>query len=184
MNTVRILDKEFELCIPSEKIQEVVARMAGQMNADLAGNEVVFMPILNGAFMFASDLLRRIGFACQISFLRLASYEGTASSGSVKQLIGITEKLHGKTVVVIEDIVDSGQTLDYILRQLSAYEPAEIRVAALLFKPESYRYSYPIQYTGMEIPAQFVVGYGLDYEGYGRNLEDIYQLKPKNSETC
>lgn len=176
MQQVKILDKEFEISIKSSEIQERVKAIAAEINADLKDEDVIFLGILNGAFMFASDLFKKINFDCQITFLKVASYQGTMSSGNVKRLIGMNEDIKGKTVVILEDIVDSGHTLDNIIRQLIGYEPKEIRIATFLFKPEAYQKKIPIDYVGMEIPNDFIVGYGLDYNGYGRNLEDIYSL--------
>ena len=125
--------------------------------------------------MFASDLIRQIQLDCQITFLKLASYAGTSSTGTVKRLIGINEDIHNKTVVILEDIVDTGITLENIIKQLMGYDPGEIRVATLLFKPEAYLKDIPLDYVGIEIPNVYVLGYGLDYEGYARNLADIYK---------
>jgi len=174
MERIKVYDKEFELFIPNEQIMEVVSDMAEKINSDLAGRQVIFMGILNGAFMFASDLIRMITLDCQITFLKLASYAGTSSTGTVKRLIGINEDISRQTVVIIEDIVDTGITLENIIKQLSGYEPGEIRIATMLFKPDAYLKDIKLDYVGMEIPNDFILGYGLDYEGYGRNLAHIY----------
>jgi len=179
MESVKILDKTFEPYITSEQLNKVVKDMAARMKTDLAGKDVVFVAILNGAFMFASDLFREIDFPARITFLKMASYVGTSTSGSVKQLIGMNEDLKDKTVVVIEDIVDTGITIDLIIKQLEAYGPAEVKVAALLLKPEAYTKEMKLDYIGLEIPNRFIVGYGLDYNGYGRNLKDIFVLSEK-----
>ena len=176
MNRIKVLDKEFDIFIPHTRIQESVSIMASNINRDLAGKEVIFMGILNGAFMFASDLFRQITLDCQITFLKLASYAGTSSTGTVKRLIGINEDIKDKTVVILEDIVDTGITLDSIIKQLSGYEPGDIKVATMLFKPDAYQKDIPLDYVGIEIPNEFILGYGLDYEGYGRNLADIYTV--------
>jgi hypoxanthine phosphoribosyltransferase len=176
MKTVQILDKKFSLSIPANEIQLKVEMMADQINSDLKDKAVVFVVILNGAFMFASDLYKLITLDSRISFLKLASYSGTSSSGSVKQLIGLNESLKDKTVVVVEDIVDTGHTLDSILKQLKGFDPAEIKIASLLHKPEAYLHNFKIHYLGFNIPNDFIVGYGLDYEGFGRNLDSIYTL--------
>jgi len=173
---VTVLDKNFEVFIDSSKIHQLVSKIANQMNKDLAGKDVIFLGILNGSFMFASDLYKLITIPSQISFLKLASYQGTSTSGNVKRLIGINEDLLGKTVVVIEDIVDSGITIDNITKQLVGYEPAEIKLATLLFKPEAMQSKIKLDYIGMEIPNDFIIGYGLDYNGFGRNLADIYKI--------
>ena len=174
MDKIRIHDKEFELFIPADRIQDVVSDMAGKINNDLTGREVIFVGILNGAFMFAADLVRQIDLDCRITFLKLASYAGASSTGTVNRLIGINEEIHGLTVVILEDIVDTGVTLEESYQQLKDYSPGEIKVAALLLKPEAYVKKIPLDYVGIEIPNKFVVGYGLDYSGHARNLGDIY----------
>lgn len=176
MANKKVHDKEFEIYIPNGEIRRVISDMARKINADLAGREVIFLGILNGAFMFASDLIREITLDCQITFLKLASYAGTSSTGTVKRLIGINEDIYEKTVVILEDIVDTGVTLDNIIKQLKGYEPAEIRVATMLFKPAAYTKELKLDYVGIEIPNDFVLGYGLDYQGYGRNLADLYKV--------
>lgn len=176
MSIKKIHDREFEVYITNAEIRSVISDMAKRINEDLAGKDVIFLGILNGAFMFASDLFREIRLNCQITFLKLASYAGTSSTGTVKRLIGINEDIHNKTVVILEDIVDTGVTLDNIIKQLKGYEPAEIRVATMLFKPESYTKDLKLDYVGIEIPSDFVLGYGLDYQGYGRNLADLYRV--------
>ncbi|MBN1251097.1 MAG: hypoxanthine phosphoribosyltransferase [Bacteroidales bacterium] len=173
---VKILDKKFEIFIKSDKIDEAVKKVAEKMNEDLKNEDVIFLGILNGSFMFASDLYKQIHFDSQISFLKLASYEGTSSSGKVKRLIGINEDIKDKTVVIIEDIVDTGHTIETILKQLSGYEPKEIKIATFLFKPNAYKSDIKIDYIGIEIPNDFILGYGLDYDGYGRNLAHIYKI--------
>lgn len=176
MSDINILDKHFSISIPAVKIQERVKELSIEINKDLANKEVVFVVILNGAFMFASDLYRQINFESRISFLKLASYQGTTSSGQVKQLIGLNEVIKDKTVVVIEDIVDTGHTLQGIFNQLGGFEPAEIKIASLLYKPESFQYNFKIDYLGFSIPNDFIVGYGLDYDGFGRNLDSIHTI--------
>ncbi len=176
MKRVKLLDREFELSIPSSKIQEVIQQIANQLNEDLKDKEVVFICILNGAFMFASDLYRRTNFNSVITFSKLSSYQGTSTTGRVKELIGMTENVKGKTVVIVEDIIDTGITIDSIMHKLKELEPAEIRIATLIFKPDAFTKKFPIDYIGIKIPNDFIVGYGLDYDGYGRNLEDIYTV--------
>ncbi len=176
MKTVKVLDKKFKLSISAETIAKAVKEMAGKINNDLAGKEVIFIGILNGSFMFASDLFKLIDFDAQITFLKLASYQGTSSSGKVKRLIGINENIENKVVVILEDIVDTGVTLESIIKQLKGYEPAEIRMATLLFKPEAYQKEIKLDYVGIEIPNEFIIGYGLDYDGFARNLPEIYTL--------
>ncbi len=173
---IKVLELTFETSISEEKITKEVTRIASEMNQDLANKNPIFLGILNGAFMFASDLFKQISIPCQITFLKLASYEGTQSSGTVKQLIGINQELKDRTVVVLEDIVDTGITLDTIVRQLSGYEPKEILVATMLHKPDALQKEVKLDYVGFEIPNEFVLGYGLDYNGYARNLPEIYTL--------
>ncbi len=173
---VRVHDKNFRPFITEAKIQNEVARIAKEMNRDLAEKDPIFLGILNGAFMFASDLYKQLNFPCQITFLKLASYSGTQSTGTVKQLIGINRDLMDRVVVVLEDIVDTGVTLETIIRQLSGYQPKEILVATFLHKPDATIRVVKLDYVGMEIPNDFILGYGLDYDGYGRNFKEIYQL--------
>ncbi|MBN2214645.1 MAG: hypoxanthine phosphoribosyltransferase [Bacteroidales bacterium] len=175
MNEITIRDKRFELLIPHEKIIHAIGKIAGRMNSELADKDVVFLGILNGAFMFASDLLQLINFQCRISFLKLVSYQGTGSTGTIKRLIGLNEDITGKVTVVLEDIIDSGMTISNIMQQLKGFEPAEIKIASLLIKPDNFHSKVKIDYTGYEIPDDFVIGYGLDYNGYGRNLLNIYK---------
>jgi hypoxanthine phosphoribosyltransferase len=176
MELIQVHDKKFRLFITEAQIQKEVARIASEMNRDLADKDPIFLGILNGAFMFASDLYKQLTFPCQITFLKLASYSGTYSTGSVKQLIGIGQDLKDRVVVVLEDIVDTGVTLETIIRQLSGYQPREIRVATLLHKPEATLTEVKLDYLGMNIPNDFILGYGLDFDGYGRNFKEIYQL--------
>ena len=176
METVSIQDKIFKLIIDSAKIQDTVTKIAQSINQDLKESQVVFVIILNGAFMFASDLIKKIRLDCMITFLKIASYNGVENTKQIKQLIGLNEELKNKTVVVIEDIVDSGSTLNNIKVKLKEYNPLTIKTVTLLFKPNAYHYDYKPDYIGFEIPDDFVVGYGLDYYGYGRNLNDIYTV--------
>ncbi len=177
MNRVKLSDKTFVSFIQSEQISNRVRELANQINKDLKGKKVFFLGILNGAFMFAADLFKSIDLDCRITFLKLASYEGTSSTGKVKRLIGINEDIKDQTVVIIEDIVDSGVTLEHIIKQLNGYEPGDIKVVTMFFKPEAYQKQIHLDYVGMEIPNKFIVGYGLDYKGFGRNLNDLYQLE-------
>jgi len=176
MKEIQILDKKFREFISEQDIQERIKGLAVMINNDYKNKEVIFIGILNGAFMFAADLFKRIDIKAKISFLKLASYSGTNSSGDVKNLIGCNDDLKDKSVIIIEDIVDTGITLEYIINGLKEKDVKDIKVASLLLKPESYRKSIPVDYTGFEIPDNFVVGYGLDYEGFGRNLSSIYTL--------
>ena len=176
MSTVQVHDKKFKISLPSEKIQTSITEMADKINSDLKGEEIIFIGILNGSFMFAADLLKQITLDCNITFLKLASYQGTTSSGKVKRLIGINENIENKTVVILEDIIDTGITMESILKQLRGYEPKSIKIATLLYKPDAFLKDFKIDYIGLSIPNEFIVGYGLDYNGYGRNLKDIYTV--------
>ncbi|MGM0650442.1 MAG: hypoxanthine phosphoribosyltransferase [Bacteroidota bacterium] len=176
MESVRILDKTFSIYLTESKINERVSQLAAQINKEYKQQEIVFVGILNGCFMFASDLFKQLEIDCKVSFLKIASYQGTQSTGKVQQLIGLNEDISNKTVIIIEDIIDTGITIDHIINQLNAYQPSEIKVASLLFKPEAYQKTMQPDYIGFEIPNKFIVGYGLDYNGYGRNLKHIYQI--------
>ena len=177
MKQVKIHDKTFELFIPYEKIRSVVEQMAEKMNKELADKNPLFVCILNGSFMFAAELFKRIDIVeTEISFVKLASYHGDSSSGTVKQLIGLNENIEGRTVVILEDIVDSGLTIDNIMEQLSRLNPKEVIISTLLLKPDALVKKVQLDYVGLEIPNDFIVGYGLDYDGYGRNLIDIYSV--------
>lgn len=175
---IRIKDKSFEIFLPEEQIQTAIRQVAGDINKDYADRDPVFICILNGAFMFGADLFKEIDFPCQISFVKMASYVGTESSGKIRYLIGLNENenLYDRDVIIVEDIVDTGKTLMSILPQIVEKKPRKIEVATLLFKPDAYTTDYPIKYRGLDIPNDFIVGYGLDYDGYGRNLRDIYVL--------
>ncbi|MDX9908937.1 MAG: hypoxanthine phosphoribosyltransferase [Mariniphaga sp.] len=175
MKQIKIHDKTFRLYISYEQITSVVENMAEKMNLDLAGKNPLFICILNGAFMFAAELFKRINLMeAEISFVKLASYQGDKTSGQVKQLIGLNENIEGRTVVVLEDIVDSGLTISSINEVLQKQNPHEVLFASLLIKPDSIKEKVNLDYVGMEIPNDFILGYGLDYNGHGRNLTDIY----------
>ncbi len=177
MKQVKIHDKNFQLFIPYEKIRAAVENMAEKMSNDLAGKNPLFVCILNGSFMFAAELYKRINLVeTEISFVKLASYNGDKTTGHVKQLIGLNENIEGRTVVILEDIVDSGLTIDNIHEQLHKLNPREVIIATLLLKPDALKKQVQLDYIGMEIPNDFIVGYGLDYDGYGRNLIDIYSV--------
>jgi hypoxanthine phosphoribosyltransferase len=176
MKEIQILDKKFKEFITEEQIRTRVEELAIQINMELAGKDVVFLGILNGAFLFAADLFRQINLEARISFIKLASYQGTTSQGLIKELIGWNEDIKNKTIVVIEDIVDTGNTLERIVDELIVRKAAEIKISALLYKPAAYKKEIPLDYIGFEIPNDFVVGYGLDYDGYGRNLPSVYSL--------
>jgi hypoxanthine phosphoribosyltransferase len=176
MKEISILDKKFREFLTENVIQNRIEELARQVNNDLAGKDVVFLGILNGAFLFAADLFRRIDFPARISFVKLASYQGLSSSGSIKELIGWNEDIKNKTIVIVEDIVDTGNTLERIVDELVMRKAAEIKIAVMLYKPAAYTKNIPLDYIGFEIPDDFMVGYGLDYDGFGRNLQSVYTL--------
>lgn len=177
MKRIRLYDKEFQLYIPYEKIRSVIENIATDMNRDLDGKEPLFVCVLNGAFMFAADLFKRIEIPnVEITFVKMASYHGVHSTGTIRQLIGLSEAIEGRTVVVIEDIVDSGNTIEEIMAQLAILKPREVKIATLLLKPAAVVKDVKLDYVGLEIPNDFIVGYGLDYDGLGRNLIDIYSI--------
>jgi len=177
MKTIKIKDKEFEIFIPSEEIYKAIDIVAEKMNKDLEGKNPLFVCVLNGSFMFAADLMKRITIPCEISFVRMSSYCGTTTTGDVKMVYGLEENIEGRTIVVVEDIVDTGNTMERMLKQLNALDPEEIKVSTLLFKPEALQHDVQLDYIALNIPSDFILGYGLDYDGYGRNLPDIYKLK-------
>jgi hypoxanthine phosphoribosyltransferase len=177
MSTVILHDKTFEIYLKEEEIQTSIASLANQLAENYSNKEVVFVGVLNGCFRFISDLMRHIDFEAEVNFLKLTSYRGTESTGKISDLLSLNTDLRGKHVVVIEDIVDTGHTLDYLMDLLTAKEAASIGVAALLYKPDAHVGKRKPDYVAFEIPNLFVVGYGLDYDGLGRNLNDIYQIK-------
>lgn len=174
MDTIQIKDKRFTTFIPEEKILTEVARVAYEINRDLSGSDPLFVSVLNGSFMFTADLMKRLDIPCEISFVKLASYEGTSTTGRVKELVGLNDDISGRTVVIVEDIVDTGLTMQRLLETLRAKNPKDIRIATLLVKPDKLQVDLKIDYVAMNIPNDFIVGYGLDYDGYGRNFRDIY----------
>jgi len=173
---IKVKDKEFSVFIQAADIDTAVSRVADSINQELKGKVPLFLVVLNGAFMFASDLLKKIKIENNISFVKLSSYTGTRSSQVVNELIGINEVVKGRTVVIIEDIIDSGLTMRRMLDILSEQEAADVRIATLVFKPNAFQSDFKINYIGMEIPNDFIVGYGLDYDGFARNLPDIYKI--------
>lgn len=176
MNTIEVGDRKFELFIENDSIAKRTRLIGIQLNIDYEGRCPIFIGVLNGSFLFMADLLKEVEIPCEVGFIKIASYQGTASSGVVKQAFGLPEDLNGRDVVLIEDIVDTGFTLKYILEQVYLQKPASVRVCSLLFKPAALKSPIDeLEYVGFEIPNEFVVGYGLDYNGLGRNLIDIYR---------
>ena len=176
MQEVKVLDRQFSVYLTSDEIQSRISALAEKINEDMKGRDVLFFGILNGSFLFAADLFRQITLDAQISFIKLASYDGTSSTGKIKELIGWNEDLVNKRILVVEDIVDTGATLERTVNELVIRNVAEIKIATMLLKPTAYTKDIPINYIGFEIPNKFVVGYGLDYCGFGRNLRSIYSL--------
>lgn len=176
MATITVKDKQFSLFIPASEIQESIKKVADKINLEFNNEKPLFIVILNGAFMFAADLFKHIKLDCEISFAKLASYEGTKSTSKVKKLIGLAENINGRKVIIIEDIIDTGITIDNIIQEIKQQNPKQIKICTLFFKPQALQKKVEIDYIGMEIPNDFIVGYGLDYDGQGRNLPDIYKL--------
>ena len=176
LESVTIRDKSFEISISSDIIQKRISELAAQISVDLKGKIPLFICVLNGSFIFASDLFKRVTIEAEVTFLRVSSYQGTESTGIVKNIVGINETLEGRTVVLVEDIVDTGDTAVYLFDELKKQNPDKILFASLLLKPKALRQKIKIDYLGFEVPNDFLVGYGLDYDGLGRNLQDIYKL--------
>lgn len=176
MSIIKVKGKTFKTFIPEDEIQRRVKVVAEKINKDLDGQNPLFLAVLNGSFMFAADLMRYITIPCEISFVKLASYQGTTSTGRVKEIIGINEELQGRTVVIVEDIVDTGKTMKRMLESLGTRNPGSLHICTLLVKPNKLEENLNIEYAAMEIPNDFIVGYGLDYDQQGRNLRDIYTV--------
>ncbi len=173
---IQLHDKSFVPFISSEEIDFAIANMAKQMDDDFFDEIPVFVGILNGSFMVLSDLMKHYRGMCEVSFMKLSSYEGTESTNTVKQLIGSNENLEGRTVVIVEDIVDTGNTIEELKAIFKDKKVKHLKIATLFFKPEAYKKDIKIDYIGIRIPNKFIVGFGLDYDGLGRNLADVYQL--------
>ena len=177
MKEVAIHDKVFVPFISNEKIQEGIAKVAAQINKDYAGKRPLVLGILNGSFMFAADLFRQLTIEAEISFIKLVSYKGTSSTGNVVTAIGLEEDLLGRHIIIVEDIIDTGKTLSSFMPEIQHRQPASVKVASFLTKPEALKYDIKADYHVFEIENKFVVGYGLDYDGLGRNLPELYILK-------
>lgn len=178
MDTIQIKDKKFIKTLPEKDILAQVKRVASEINRDYEGKDPLFLGILNGSFMFAADLLKEITIPCKISFVKLASYEGTVSTGIIREVIGLNESIKGRDVIIIEDIVETGYTMERALETLGTREPNSVKICALLAKPANMKVdlSDSLKYVALNIPDDFIVGYGLDYDGYGRNFKDIYTI--------
>ncbi|EFZ36540.1 hypoxanthine phosphoribosyltransferase [Hoylesella oralis ATCC 33269] len=176
MSIVTIKDKTFKTFIPEAEIKQRVKAVAEKINRDMADKNPLLLAVLNGSFMFAADLMRDITIPCEISFVKLASYQGTTSTGEIKEVIGLNEDIAGRTVIIVEDIVDTGATMKRMIETLGTRNPESIHICTLLLKPDKLRVPLDIAYTAIEIPNDFILGYGLDYDQQGRNLRDIYTL--------
>ena len=176
METIQVKDREFEVFLKEKDIQKEIKRVASEINRDYIGKEPLFLCILNGAFMFAADLLKEVNVPCNVSFVKVASYSGTDSTGKVKELMGLNESVEGRHVIIVEDIVDTGYTMRDILDSLSENNAASVQVCALLCKPDKLKVDLDLKYLALNIPNGFIVGYGLDYDGFGRNSRDIYKI--------
>ncbi len=174
---IQLHDKEFVPFISSEEIDFAIAKMASQVEADFTDEIPIFIGVLNGSFMVVSDFMKHYKKRCEVSFIKLASYDGTSSTNEVKQLIGLNQDLTGRTVIVIEDIVDTGNTVSELKELFKKQNVKHFKIATLFFKPEAYKKDLKLDYVGIRIPNKFIVGFGLDYNGFGRNLPEVYQLK-------
>lgn len=177
MSVIRIHDKEFVKTIPAEEIAAQVKRVADNINRDYAGKRPLLLGVLNGCFMFMSDLMKNLELECEVSFVKLSSYQGSETTGTVTEVIGLTESIEGRDVIIVEDIVDTGLTMHKMLEVLAESNPASLAIASLFLKPARLRVSVDVKYSAFEIPDRFIVGYGLDYDGLGRNLPDVYDVK-------
>lgn len=176
MGTIKIKDKAFRISIPEAEILEKVKAVADRINHDMAGKNPLLLAVLNGSFVFAADLMRHMTIPCEISFVKLASYQGTTSTGKIKEVFGINEDLTNRTVIIIEDIVESGRTIKRMIETLGTRNPESIHICTLLLKPQCLEVDLDIEYAAIEIPNDFILGYGLDYDQQGRNLRDIYTI--------
>lgn len=173
---IRIKDKAFKPYLQAAELDAIIGNLAERINHDYEGRSPLLLPVLNGAFIFAADLVKKITCPCRISLVKMCSYEGTQSAGKVQDLIGLQEDISGQDVIVIEDIVDTGVTMAHMLDMLKDKKPKSVAICSLFFKPDKFTKDYPIQYIGKSIPNDFVVGYGFDYDGFGRNLPNIYSI--------
>jgi len=176
MSIVKIKDKSFRVSIPEAEIKNRVKLLAQQMSKDLEGKNPLLLAVLNGSFVFAADLMREMTIPCEISFVKLASYQGTTSTGKIKEVIGINEDLSDRTVVIVEDIVESGQTMKRMIESLGTRNPASVQICTLFFKPEKLKEDLTLDYVAFRIPDDFILGYGLDYDQQGRGLKDVYTI--------
>ena len=177
MSVVKIHDREFVKSISREEIAAQVKRVAERINRDYAGKRPLLLGVLNGCFMFVTDLMKELEIECEISFVKFSSYQGSDTTGTVNQVMGLNESIEGRDVIVVEDIVDTGLTMHKMLQTLAESKPASLAIASLFLKPARLRVPVEVKYSAFEIPDRFIVGYGLDYDGLGRNLPDVYDVK-------
>lgn len=173
---IQVKDLKFAVSLSEEQIQAEVKRVAAEINRDYAGQEPVFLAVLNGSFIFAADLLREVTLPCEISFVRLASYQGVSTTGEIREIIGLNMDITGRPVIILEDIVDTGLTMAHMIDTLKRHNPGSIDICTLLLKPGKLQVDLDIRYCCLQIPNDFIVGYGLDYDGFGRNTKEIYTL--------
>lgn len=176
MEKIKVLDKCFIKSIDRLELAKAVSKVAKNINHDYHGKSPLFLCVLNGSFMFASDLMKEIDLACEISFIKLSSYQGTSSTGQVRTIMGFNENIEGRDIIVLEDIVDTGHTITRLFQNLYEMKPASVKIATMLFKPAALQVDLKPDYVGIVIPNEFILGYGLDYDGFGRNLADIYKI--------
>ena len=174
--TIQVLDKTFAVSISAEELEKEVKRVASEINRDFAGSQPIFLSVLNGSFIFAADLMREVELPCEISFVKLASYQGTNTTGNIREVIGLNADITGRPVISVEDIVDTGLTMAHMLETLKRQNPSSIDICTLLLKPTKLQVKLDVRYCCKQIPDDFVVGYGLDYNGFGRNTKDVYTI--------
>ena len=176
MNSVKINDRSFRVSITETEIKNRIKSLAAEISADMEGKNPLFLAVLNGSFIFAADLMREMTIPCEISFVKLASYQGTTSTGKIQEVIGINENLTGRTVIIVEDIVESGQTMKRMIESLGTRNPASVQICTLFFKPDKLKEDLTLDYVAFRIPDDFIMGYGLDYDQAGRGLKDVYSI--------
>lgn len=174
MERVTIHGKEFEISITNDEIKREIKRVAGEINRDYAGKCPVLLGVLNGCFMFAAELMNNLNIDCEISFVKLSSYQGTTTTGTVREVLGLTQSIEGRDVIIVEDIVDTGYTMQRMMETLGTHNPASVQIASLFLKPARLKVPVDVKYSAFTIPDRFIVGYGLDYDGLGRNYPNIY----------
>lgn len=181
MNKIRLKDKEFELFIPEQRILEAISRMATQIKADVEGRNPLFVSVLNGAFMFTAELMKELDGEYEVTFARYSSYSGTSTTGRIREITPVRADIRGRMVILLEDIIDTGLTMQYVKNKLIKGGAQEVRLATMLFKPQSLACDLKPDYTGLEIPSGFIVGHGLDYDELGRSYKDIYRIIPSGT---